>query len=233
MEGKRYDDEIGKKYGKLKVISVHRDKTKKITVADCVCDCGKKKTVRLSSLKNGNTTSCGCSRRKIDLTGQRFGRLTVIRENGADKRGRLWLCKCDCGNYKSVYTRLLRSGNVKSCGCGMIDHAYTALKDSEGETRVSSLYRKKVSNNTSGRIGVYWYKRKDKWSAEITFQKKRYFLGYFDEFEDACEARKVAEENVHKNFLQWYAKEHPEKAKKIEKKIKEKEEQEEKKNEGL
>lgn len=56
--------------------------------------------------------------KKIDLTGQRFGRLLVIRESGRAKGGRVtWLCKCDCGAETVVRRDNLRSGHVKSCGC--------------------------------------------------------------------------------------------------------------------
>lgn len=55
---------------------------------------------------------------KIDYTGQKFGKLTVIEwEKGKDKKS-YWLCKCDCGNYTQSYTHALRSGRNKSCGCG-------------------------------------------------------------------------------------------------------------------
>ena len=55
----------------------------------------------------------------IDLTGQRFGRLTVIeRDTSRPKNdGAFWLCKCDCGNVTSVRGKELRRGNTKSCGC--------------------------------------------------------------------------------------------------------------------
>lgn len=56
-----------------------------------------------------------------DLTGQRFGKLTVIKKieskrNSSD-RSVLWLCKCDCGNETIVRGSSLRNGNTKSCGC--------------------------------------------------------------------------------------------------------------------
>lgn len=54
----------------------------------------------------------------IDITGQRFGRLKVIRYFGKDIHGQgLWYCECDCG--KSIVTRgsSLRFGRTKSCGC--------------------------------------------------------------------------------------------------------------------
>lgn len=58
-------------------------------------------------------------RKKLDLTGQRFGRLTVLREEPQrDKYGRvMWICRCDCGNIVSVAGTDLRRGSTKSCGC--------------------------------------------------------------------------------------------------------------------
>lgn len=53
-----------------------------------------------------------------DLTGQKFGRLTVIsiaeRKKGY---GVYWLCKCECGNETITSTGHLKSGHTKSCGC--------------------------------------------------------------------------------------------------------------------
>jgi len=54
---------------------------------------------------------------KIDLTGQVFGKLTVVREVGSDRRGAvLWECRCECGMVKSVRGVFLRRGHSKSCG---------------------------------------------------------------------------------------------------------------------
>lgn len=52
-----------------------------------------------------------------DITGQRFGRLTVLGYAGCHQRRRLWLCKCDCGQSKLAENGNLRSGGTKSCGC--------------------------------------------------------------------------------------------------------------------
>ena len=61
---------------------------------------------------------------KKDLTGQPFGRLIVIREDGRDKGGHvLWLCRClgkngdDCGKEVVVSANDLRRGHTQSCGC--------------------------------------------------------------------------------------------------------------------
>ena len=55
---------------------------------------------------------------KIDLSGQRFERLTVIRDSGKRSGGSiLWECQCDCGNTTLVRSDKLRNGTTKSCGC--------------------------------------------------------------------------------------------------------------------
>lgn len=55
---------------------------------------------------------------KLNLTGQRFGNLTVIEEYPERKRGLVqWVCQCDCGNTTIVPGSYLKNGNTKSCGC--------------------------------------------------------------------------------------------------------------------
>ena len=54
---------------------------------------------------------------KIDLTGQPFGRYTVIRECGRKSGHVAWLCRCECGVEKVISGNHLRKGAVLSCGC--------------------------------------------------------------------------------------------------------------------
>ena len=81
----------------------------------CQCDCGKIVNVRGTYLRNGHTKSCGCERIKAgqkqglknvnDLTGQKFGFLTVIKDSGERRNHQVvWLCQCKCGNTKKVLT---------------------------------------------------------------------------------------------------------------------------------
>lgn len=88
----------------------------------CQCSCG-------SSLKQfartalGRVKSCGCAwvdsglRKRHDMTGKRFGRLTAISADDNCSGVRRWICLCDCGNQVSVSQGSLASGNSKSCGC--------------------------------------------------------------------------------------------------------------------
>jgi len=55
--------------------------------------------------------------RTIDITGQVFGRLTVIGSAGSSNKRALWRCRCECGNEHIAQGKLLRKGKVKSCGC--------------------------------------------------------------------------------------------------------------------
>lgn len=75
----------------------------------CRCDCGNITTVSSTALtKTGGTKSCGCLRRKasptlVDITGQKFGLLTVMRKDITTESGKAkWICQCDCGNTVSV-----------------------------------------------------------------------------------------------------------------------------------
>lgn len=59
-----------------------------------------------------------------DLTGQKFGRLTVIERRGRDKwKNAIWLCECECGNTKLIAGTHLIKGRSKSCGCLQVEKA--------------------------------------------------------------------------------------------------------------
>jgi hypothetical protein len=68
----------------------------------------------------------------IDLTGKKYGRLTVVRrdENNTFKQA-MWLCRCECGNEKVIFGQSLKDGRTKSCGCL---HDSIHLKDMTGQT---------------------------------------------------------------------------------------------------
>lgn len=53
----------------------------------------------------------------IDLTGDKYGRLTVVSRAANRNKKTYWLCECDCGNKTEVDSGHLRNGHTKSCGC--------------------------------------------------------------------------------------------------------------------
>ena len=119
-------DETGHKYTRLTVLYRVENKNNRVRW-HCKCDCGNEIDVDGVSLRSGNTKSCGClQKEKVsnslkDLTGQRFGELTVIERDKSKPSGHgklvYWICKCDCGNIISVAGNHLKSGHTKSCGC--------------------------------------------------------------------------------------------------------------------
>ena len=138
------------------------------------------------------------STKKLDLTGQRYGKLTVLAPASNQGRNTAWYCRCDCGSELEVRTDHLRAGHITSCGCvGIVDRI--TLVDG---TCVEMLEKNTVrSNNRSGVPGVDWVKSRGKWRASICFKQKRYHLGYYDDFRDAVDARQKAEREMIAPFL--------------------------------
>lgn len=59
---------------------------------------------------------------KIDLTGQKYNRLTVISFNCVKNDNRFWNCLCDCGKECVVDAGKFKSGHTKSCGCYAVEN---------------------------------------------------------------------------------------------------------------
>lgn len=120
-------DLTGQKFGKLTVIEYVGSKNNR-AIWRCKCSCpeGNEVIVPTTHLKSGHTQSCGCflkeklADRADDLTGQKFGRWTVLEKAGKDKQGSiLWKCQCSCekGTIKNIPARSLKTGDSTSCGC--------------------------------------------------------------------------------------------------------------------
>lgn len=93
----------------------------------CQCIRCKKYYVKPASTLTKGLNKCECN---FDLTGQRFGRWVVINacEQRTSQRGKVYHCKCDCGNEKDVDGYLLKSGQSKSCGCLQKEIAKSKIK---------------------------------------------------------------------------------------------------------
>ena len=103
------------------------------------------------------------SPKKIDLTGQRYGRLTVVApaENVGGRTA--WLCRCDCGKETIVKSHHLRSGHTRSCGCKKGNRGSGSSLAYIDETYVEMLRERAVrSNNTSGVPGVEWLEKQQR-----------------------------------------------------------------------
>lgn len=98
----------------------------------CKCSCGNETLATSTELKSGHKKSCGCLQKQIasklgqnnliDITGQKFGKLLVLKKITSKKISNgstqiFWLCKCDCGNNYIARGNALKTGNTQSCGC--------------------------------------------------------------------------------------------------------------------
>lgn len=68
------------------------------------------------------------SKKVHDITGCRYGKLTVISFFGIKNRGSYWICQCDCGNQIITSSHCLQQGNTKSCGCTHIEKSSKLCK---------------------------------------------------------------------------------------------------------
>lgn len=90
-------------------------------------------------------------RKKIkDLTGKKFGMLTVIGLQDTDSRKTYWVCQCDCGNIKVVRSDSLKSGAIRSCGC---------MKKAQEKINLTKHHSHKMSGT---RIYHIWRGMKDR-----------------------------------------------------------------------
>lgn len=157
-----FKDLTGNKFGKLIVIKECGFKTfpsgKKIKLWECLCECGNSKNILGTSLKSGNTISCGCEQkirtskaRRCDLTGKRFGKLIAKEYSHCDKKNRsYWKCVCDCGSEKTINTASLKSGRSKSCGCRQGNYTHGMW----GKPGYKAVYLKDPIKKVKHSVGV-------------------------------------------------------------------------------
>lgn len=193
----------------------------------CTCDCGNKSKVRLRSLRNGHTKSCGCYNKERTIE--------THTKHGASPRGgltyeyRVWVgVRQRCNNSNDTNYDYYGGRGITICDrwskfedflidVGMAPTPKHTLdrEDSNGnynkencswqtmlvQSRKTRLLR---STNTSGRRGVSWHKGAGKWAAKITVAYKCVHLGLFTDKDDAARAfdKYVTENNLEhtKNF---------------------------------
>ena len=118
IRGNEMIKESGNRYGHLTIVEDTGKRYHGSIVYKCLCDCGNYKEVDSNKLHSGHVTSCGCARHMVkDLTGMRFGKLTVVSFAKREKGKTYWNCKCDCGNECIASSCSLKEGSTVSCGC--------------------------------------------------------------------------------------------------------------------
>lgn len=200
-------DITGMRFGKLVALEPTDLRSEGTVVWRCCCDCGGEILTSLHQLSSGYRKSCGClSHPPVkDFVGKRFGNLVVEAYAGKRNGMHRWRCRCDCGKETVTGQTLLQNGKTRSCGCLQAKVYQENLKLVDGTSvAVLEAYKKKLNrNNTSGCTGVYLNKKQGKWIAQIGFKGKKYYLGAYDDKQDAIRARKQGEK-MHDDFLTWY-----------------------------
>ena len=142
----------------------------------CKCICGNESEVESYLLTSGQSKSCGClqkeiaseqgKKRRIDLTGQRFGKLVALYPiySGDKNIHTKWHCKCDCGNECNIDMGNLRSGKSQSCGC---------TNSKQEENIIKLLSKNNIQFN-------YQYKFKDIIEKEFDFYINNNYIIEYD-----------------------------------------------------
>lgn len=155
-------DLTGKIFGQLTVIEeIPQRKNNKI-YWKCQCSCGNIIEVSGDCLRRMITThcpNCNKSHNKLNLLGQKFGKLTVIEEMPSKNGYSMWKCKCECGNIVIIRGSHLTSENTKSCGCTstnkLIEYNHTRMKDLTNQKfgELIALY----PNGSNDRRRIIWH----------------------------------------------------------------------------
>ena len=135
----------------------------------------------------------------IDLTGQRFGMLTVIGQGESRVIGKrkvaksYWKCQCDCGNIKEICGDNLRNGLTNSCGCQVrksviirsTKHGFS--KRGKNRSRIYKIWAKMKGRceNESDQSYMHYGARGicvcDEWHDFLTFKDWAFSNGYSDD----------------------------------------------------
>lgn len=212
MGTRNIEDLTGRTFGLLTVVGREESRNGRSRWL-CRCTCGGEKIVTAHDLKAGKVKSCGClahrrNKNAVDISGQRFGRLTALEPTeNRDRRGNVyWRCRCDCGNEIEATEYNLVSGSCKSCGC---------LKKENQEKIVDRLHRvdgtcieflekrKYRKDNKSGFRGVF-RTANGRYRVSIGFRGSRIYLGSYSDYDEAVRVRLDAEDRIYGEFLEAY-----------------------------
>lgn len=155
----KMEDLRGQRFGKLTVVELEPEREHRYAVYRCRCDCGGEIRVDSRRLRRGSVQGCAAcwdfrGKAAQDLTGQRFGSLTVV--GLAQQRihnRRSWSCRCDCGGQRDVPTNDLKSGGVTSCGC--VNRRSYPYNDLTGR-KVGRLTVLEKTENRTAKGSVLW-----------------------------------------------------------------------------
>lgn len=238
MMSTRRKVKIGETYGFIKVLSTAE---RPYRCYNCEClKCGRDFIAKGDRVFTYSKTGCGKCRIKQDkekeyaqYIGTIFGNVKILEYVGMKPTCKnpknlfaTMKCKClKCGNIFEVPLGRLKQGGANQCKQCSDEKNLKIGNDISRDMCVdgTALFaidgrRKLNKNSTTGIKGVSYMKKYKKYRAYIHFRHKQYNLGLYKTKEEAEKARQKAEREIYGNFLEWYAKEFPDKWEKYYKK---------------
>lgn len=171
-------------------------------------------------LRNGRIASCGClhkeTAQKQGKANKKYNRYDLTGEYGIGYtlkdepfyfdledydliKDYCWAINKDGYVYNKTKKLILMHRLIMNApNDKLVDHIYHKKNDNrKSQLRLCSssenVRNRSISNSSSGVCGVYWYKREEKWSAEIVVNDQKISLGLFNDKEQAIKVRKEAE----------------------------------------
>ena len=215
-------DLTGKKYGRLSIINRAPNKNGRV-YWNCICDCGAKTVTSRNELRSGDSQSCGCYHKEQARiaklthgdTGTRLHSIwTGIKDRCTNPNNKDYehymgkgvsMCPEWFNSYETFKKWALTNGYKDTLSIDRIggNTVYspnscrwaTGITQNRNRSKILHIKGKKTSSTY---IGISWHKSSKRWMAQISVNKKRIHLGYFNNEKSAA---KIRDEYIRKNKL--------------------------------